>query len=153
MQDLGSDTSPQTLTRCAEFLVSHKQFEKAIGKTQLTRVYLRPLFLFLLIPSDGLQSPVTDSLFCTTQLDTVGLNRLSLSLFNLYFFYRHHDPCTHALTLCHILELYVMAKRFNQAVEMCLDHKVSQSPSLPQYIIDAEYVLTTVCISTPFFLL
>ena len=30
-QDLGTDTSPQTLARCAEFLVHHKQFEKAIG--------------------------------------------------------------------------------------------------------------------------
>ena len=153
MQDLGSDTSPQTLTRCAEFLVSHKQFEKAIGKTQLTHVYLRPLFLFLLVPSDGLQSPATDTPLCTTQLDTIGLNRLSLSLFDLHFSYRHHDPCTHALKMCHILELYVMAKRYNQAVKMCLDHKVTQSPSLPQYIRDAECVLTTVRISTPIFLM
>jgi intraflagellar transport protein 140 len=45
------DTSPQTLARCAEFLVSHKQFEKAI-------------------------------------------------------------------------ELYVMAKRYNQAIEMCIECKV-----------------------------
>jgi intraflagellar transport protein 140 len=29
-QDLGDDTSPQTLARCAEFLVQHKQFDKAI---------------------------------------------------------------------------------------------------------------------------
>jgi intraflagellar transport protein 140 len=29
-QDLGSDTSPQTLARCAQFLVNHKQYDKAI---------------------------------------------------------------------------------------------------------------------------
>ncbi|KAJ1408062.1 hypothetical protein B484DRAFT_403632, partial [Ochromonadaceae sp. CCMP2298] len=29
-QDLGADSSPQTLARCAEFLVQHKQFDKAI---------------------------------------------------------------------------------------------------------------------------
>jgi len=51
-QDLGVDSSPQTLARCAEFLVQHKQFDKAI-------------------------------------------------------------------------ELYVMAKRYHSAVEMCLQHKVN----------------------------
>lgn len=29
-QDLGRETSPQTLARCAEFLVNHKQYDKAI---------------------------------------------------------------------------------------------------------------------------
>lgn len=29
-QDLGAETSPQTLARCAEFLVMHKQFDKAV---------------------------------------------------------------------------------------------------------------------------
>lgn len=51
-QDLGADSSPQTLARCAEFLVQHRQYDKAI-------------------------------------------------------------------------ELYVMAKRFHSAVEMCLVNKVN----------------------------
>jgi intraflagellar transport protein 140 len=51
-QDLGAETSPQTLARCAEFLVLHKQFERAV-------------------------------------------------------------------------ELYVMAKRYNQAIDMCLQHRVN----------------------------
>ena len=46
-----------------------------------------------------------------------------------------------------------MAKRYNQAVAMCLDHKVPPSPSLPQYSRDAKCYLITTCISMPFFLL
>ena len=36
-----------------------------------------------------------------------------------------------------------MAKRYNQAVEMCLDHKVPLSTSLSQYSRDTEYDLKT----------
>jgi intraflagellar transport protein 140 len=39
VQDLGVDTSPQTLARCAEFLVSHKQFEKAIELYVMAKRY------------------------------------------------------------------------------------------------------------------
>jgi intraflagellar transport protein 140 len=39
-QDLGADTSPQILARCAEFLVMHKQFEKAIELYVMARRYL-----------------------------------------------------------------------------------------------------------------
>jgi hypothetical protein len=93
---------------------------------------------------------VIDTLICTTRLDSVVFDRLSLSLFNFHFFYRYHDPCTHVFKMCRILELYVMAKRYNQAVEMCLDHKVPPSPSLPQYSRDAEYDLITIRVSMLF---
>jgi intraflagellar transport protein 140 len=56
-QDLGVDSSPQTLARCAEFLVIHKQFEKAV-------------------------------------------------------------------------ELYIMAKRYPQAIEMCAQHRVTISETM-----------------------
>ena len=56
-QDLGVDSSPQTLARCAEFLVIHKQFEKAV-------------------------------------------------------------------------ELYIMAKRYHQAIEMCAQHRVTITESM-----------------------
>lgn len=38
-QDLGAETSPQTLARCAEFLVQHKQFEKAIELFVMAKRY------------------------------------------------------------------------------------------------------------------
>jgi len=38
-QDLGAETSPQTLARCAEFLVQHKQFEKATELYIMARRY------------------------------------------------------------------------------------------------------------------
>ena len=44
--------------------------------------------------------------------------------------FAHHPSLL--LSIIHILELYVMAKRYNQAVEMCLDHKVPlPCPALP----------------------
>lgn len=64
-QDLGADTSPQTLARCAEFLVNHKQFDRAI-------------------------------------------------------------------------ELYVMAKRFPQAIEMCLQNKVNITEEMSQLLTPPE---------------
>ena len=38
-QDLGADSSPQTLARCAEFLVLHKQYEKAIELYVMAKRY------------------------------------------------------------------------------------------------------------------
>jgi len=38
-QDLGADTSPQILARCAEFLVMHRQFEKAVELYIMARRY------------------------------------------------------------------------------------------------------------------
>jgi intraflagellar transport protein 140 len=38
-QDLGSESSPQTLARCAEFLVQHKQFEKAVELLVMAKRY------------------------------------------------------------------------------------------------------------------
>ena len=38
-QDLGADTSPQTLARCAEFLMQHKQFTKAIELYVMAKRY------------------------------------------------------------------------------------------------------------------
>ena len=38
-KDLGSDTSPQTLARCAEFLMQHKQFDKAIELYVMAKKY------------------------------------------------------------------------------------------------------------------
>jgi intraflagellar transport protein 140 len=58
-QDLGADTSPQILARCAEFLVMHKQFDKAV-------------------------------------------------------------------------ELYIMAKRYPHAIEMCTQHKVNITEEMAQ---------------------
>eukprot|EP01036_Dinobryon_divergens_P023346 gene23346-31680_t len=66
-QDLGAESSPQTLARCAEFLVQHKQFEKAI-------------------------------------------------------------------------ELYMMAKRFHSAVEMCLQHKVNITDEMVEKLTPPETV-------------
>ena len=42
-QDLGAATSPQTLARCAEFLVQHKQFEKAIELYIMAKKYLQAI--------------------------------------------------------------------------------------------------------------
>jgi intraflagellar transport protein 140 len=39
-QDLGAETSPQTLARCAEFLVSHKQFERAVELYVMAKRYM-----------------------------------------------------------------------------------------------------------------
>lgn len=64
-QDLGADTSPQTLARCAEFLVHHKQFDKAV-------------------------------------------------------------------------ELYVMAKRYPQAIEMCLQNKVNINDGMVEQLTPPE---------------
>ena len=64
-QELGADTSPQTLARCAEFLVRHKQFTRAI-------------------------------------------------------------------------ELYVMAKRYQQAIEMCEKHKVVITDEMVEQLTPAE---------------
>mmetsp|Transcript_14116 Transcript_14116/g.19245 ORF Transcript_14116/g.19245 Transcript_14116/m.19245 type:complete len:273 (-) Transcript_14116:1579-2397(-) len=66
-QDLGAESSPQTLARCAEFLVLHKQFEKAI-------------------------------------------------------------------------ELYMMAKRYHSAVEMCLQHKVNITDEMVEKLTPPESV-------------
>ena len=63
--DLGADTNPQTLAKCAEFLVQHKQFDRAV-------------------------------------------------------------------------ELYVMAKRYLQAVEMCLQHRVNISEELVERMTPPE---------------
>jgi len=38
-QDLGADSSPQTLARCAEFLVQHKQYERAIELYVMAKRY------------------------------------------------------------------------------------------------------------------
>lgn len=38
-QDLGADTSPQTLARCAEFLVNHKQYGRAIDLYIMAKRY------------------------------------------------------------------------------------------------------------------
>jgi intraflagellar transport protein 140 len=38
-QDLGAETSPQTLARCAEFLVQHKQFDRAIELFVMAKKY------------------------------------------------------------------------------------------------------------------
>jgi len=38
--DLGADTNPQTLTKCAEFLVQHKQFDRAVELHVLAKRYL-----------------------------------------------------------------------------------------------------------------
>jgi len=67
-QELGADTSPQTLARCAEFLVRHKQFTRAI-------------------------------------------------------------------------ELYVMAKRYQQAIEMCEKHKVVITDEMVEQLTPAEGAL------------
>jgi intraflagellar transport protein 140 len=66
-QDLGANTSPQTLARCAEFLVQHKQFEKAV-------------------------------------------------------------------------ELYVMAGRLSQAIDMCLQHRVSINDEMVEKLTPPESV-------------
>ena len=63
--DLGADTNPQTLAKCAEFLVQHKQFDRAV-------------------------------------------------------------------------ELYVMAKRYLQAVEMCLQHRVNISEDMVERMTPPE---------------
>eukprot|EP01041_Mallomonas_annulata_P003422 gene3422-6789_t len=41
--DLGAETSPQTLARCAEFLMGHKQFEKAIDLYVMAKKYLQAI--------------------------------------------------------------------------------------------------------------
>jgi intraflagellar transport protein 140 len=38
-QDLGADSSPQTLARCAEFLVQHKQYDKAVELLVMAKRY------------------------------------------------------------------------------------------------------------------
>lgn len=65
VQDLGAETSPQTLAKCAQFLVTHKQFDKAI-------------------------------------------------------------------------ELYVMARKYTDAIEMCLTHKVSMSEAMVERLSPPE---------------
>jgi intraflagellar transport protein 140 len=39
-QDLGADSSPQTLARCADFLVQHKQYSKAVELYVMAKRYL-----------------------------------------------------------------------------------------------------------------
>jgi intraflagellar transport protein 140 len=42
-QDLGANTSPTTLARCAEFLMLHKQFDKAIELYVMAKRYLQAI--------------------------------------------------------------------------------------------------------------
>jgi intraflagellar transport protein 140 len=42
-QDLGADTSPQTLARCGEFLVNHKQFDKAVELFVMAKRYTQAI--------------------------------------------------------------------------------------------------------------
>ena len=42
-QELGADTSPQTLARCAEFLVKHKQFVRAIELYVMAKRYVQAI--------------------------------------------------------------------------------------------------------------
>ena len=44
-QDLGANTSPMVLARCAEFLLQHKQFEKAIELYVMAKRYLQVINL------------------------------------------------------------------------------------------------------------
>lgn len=41
--DLGVNTSPQTLARCAEFLMQHRQFERAIGLYIMAKRYVQAI--------------------------------------------------------------------------------------------------------------
>lgn len=47
-QDLGSDSSPQMLARCAEFLVQHKQYNKAIELYVMAKKYLQAVEMCML---------------------------------------------------------------------------------------------------------
>ena len=42
-QELGADTSPQTLARCADFLVKHKQFVRAIELYVMAKRYVQAI--------------------------------------------------------------------------------------------------------------
>jgi len=56
-QDLGQDTSPQTLARCAQFLVNHKQFDKAIE-----------LYVLAKRPSQAIEMCVTQKINISEEL-------------------------------------------------------------------------------------
>ena len=68
-QDLGADSSPQTLARCAEFLVQHKQFDKAVELYVMAKRYHSAVEMCLL-NKVNINDEMVDKLTPPESLDT-----------------------------------------------------------------------------------